>query len=50
LSNHIQGSISPEIRPVVKALLGDFHGVSLIGLDLTDKAAAALLNELRIQT
>ena len=41
--------IFPQIHPVVKAVFGDFHGICLVGLDLTDGTAPALLDEQRIQ-
>ena len=49
LSNRIHGSIFPQIHPVVKAILCNLQSVSLVGLDLADGAAAALLDEQRIQ-
>lgn len=38
-----------KIDPVVKPILSDFHGVRLVGLYLTDRAASAVLDEQRIQ-
>ena len=49
LSHSVHRSIFPQIHPVVKAVLGGLHGVCLVGLDLADRAAPALLDEQRIQ-
>ena len=45
LSHSVHGSIFTQIHPVVKAVLGDFHGVSLVSLDLADRTATTLLDE-----
>lgn len=47
-SNRFYKGIFPQIRTVVKGMLGNFHGVSLGGLDLTDGTVVALLDEQRI--
>ena len=38
----------PQIHPVVKAVLGDLHGIGLVGLDLANGTASALLDVQRI--
>lgn len=50
LSNRIHGSILPQICPVVKVILGNLHGVSLIGFDLADRTTAALFDKRRSRT
>ena len=37
--------IFPQIHPVVKGILGYFHGVCLVGFYLADRATATLLDE-----
>ena len=49
LSYSVHGSIFPQIHPVVKAVLGDLHGIGLVGLDLANGTASALLDVQRIQ-
>ena len=49
LSYRVHRSIFLQIHPVVKAVLGNFHGICLVGLDLADGAAPTLLNEQRIE-
>ena len=48
LSYSVHGSIFPQIHPVVKAVLGNLHGIGLVGLDLADGTASALLDIQRI--
>ena len=48
LSYSVHGSIFPQIHPVVKAVLGNLHGIGLVGLDLADGTASALLDVQRI--
>ena len=49
MSYSVHGSIFPQIYPIVKAVLGDFHGIRLVGFDLADRAAPALFDEQRIE-
>ena len=49
LSNCFHRGIFPQIHPVIKSILGDFHRIDLVGFDLADRSAAALLDEQRLQ-
>ena len=44
-SNRFHRGIFPQIYPVVKSVLGDFHSVCFVSLDLADGTSAALLDE-----
>ena len=48
-SNRFHRGIFPQVHPVVKSVLGNLHRISLVGLDLADGTASALLDEQRIQ-
>ena len=48
VTNCIHGSILPQFHPVVKAIFRNFLGISLVGLDLTQRVISIILDEFRV--